>query len=146
MLRHNIEQQTTQALKQGDRELLETLRFLMASIKNSEIDLKREATDEEIMAIIQRQVKQHRESIDAYTKAGRTDLQEKEEKQLLILQQFLPTQLSEEELRTKVLEIVNQVPQDQRDFGRLMGLVMAQVKGKAEGGKVSQLIKQALES
>jgi hypothetical protein len=145
MLKQQIQDQANQALKKGDRELLETLRFLISAIQNAEIDLKKEATDEEVLAVIQRQVKQHRESVEAYEKAGRAELLNREQLQLQILEKFLPQQMSEEELRGEINRILSQLPQGENNFGKIIGLVMAQVKGKAEGGLVSRLIREIID-
>jgi hypothetical protein len=145
MLKQQIQDQANQALKKGDRELLETLRFLISAIQNAEIDLKKEATDKEVLAVIQRQVKQHRESVEAYEKAGRADLLNREQLQLQILQKFLPQQMPEEELKKEINRIIGQLPQGENNFGKIIGLVMAQVKGKAEGGLVSRLIREIID-
>lgn len=92
MLKSQIEQQIKEALKAGNRSLVETLRFLISAVKNAEIDLKRDATDEDVIMVVQKQVKQHRESIEAYKSAGRDDLFQAEQAQLEILQGFLPHQ------------------------------------------------------
>jgi uncharacterized protein YqeY len=145
MIKDQIEQQAKEALKAGNRQLVETLRFLISAIKNAEIDLKREANDEDVITVVQKQVKQHRESIEAYKQAGRDDLFLAEQAQLEILQGFLPKQISEEELRTIVLEAISLVPQEEKkNFGKVMKVVMEKVKGKAGGDLVAKIVKENL--
>lgn len=145
MLRQDIEQQMREALKAGNRELLDTLRFLFSAIKNAEIDWKREATDEDVVTVVQKQVKQHKESIEAFQKAGRLELAAKEESELNILVKYLPTQMGEDELRGIVVEAVSGLQEsDRKNFGKVMGAVMARVKGKAGGDLVSKIVKEVI--
>jgi len=145
MLKQDIEQQAKDALKAGDQLKLSTLRFLLAALQNEEIAKKRELSDEEVVALVQRQVKQHRESIEAFSKGGRSDLASKEEEELKILNTFVPQQLSDDELGKIVQEVINSFTEsDQKNFGKVMGAVMAKVKGKADGGKVSKIVKETL--
>jgi len=147
MLKQQIEDQARQALKNGEHHLLETLRFLLASIKNQEIDLKREATDEDVISVVQKQVKQRKESIEAYEKGGRPELAEKEKKELDILNKFLPAQLSEEELKATVIEAISSLSEmDKKNFGKVMGAVMGKVKGKTDGNTVSRMVKESISS
>jgi uncharacterized protein YqeY len=145
MLKQDIEQQAKDALKAGDQLKLSTLRFLLAALQNEEIAKKRELSDEEVVALVQRQVKQHRESIEAFSKGGRSDLASKEEEELKILNTFVPQQLSDDELGKIVQEVINSFTEsDQKNFGKVMGAVMAKVKGKSDGGKVSKIVKETL--
>lgn len=146
MLREQIEQQMKGALKTGDAFLLSTLRFLMASIKNLEIEKRAEATDEDVISVVQKQIKQHRESIEAYQKGGRKDLEEKEKYELGVLLKYLPAQMTEEEVRIVVAEVIGQLPEvDRKNFGKVMGAVMGRVRGKADGGMVSKVVKELLD-
>ena len=145
MLKQQIESEIKEAMKAGNREILETLRFLMASIKNYEIETQREATDEDVITMVQRQVKQHKESVEAFVKAGRTELAEKEKRELEILQKFLPAQMSEEEVKAVTVETISSLAEaDRKNFGKVMGAVMARVKGRAEGNMVGRVVKELL--
>ncbi|PIQ70214.1 glutamyl-tRNA amidotransferase [Candidatus Shapirobacteria bacterium CG03_land_8_20_14_0_80_40_19] len=144
MLKSQIEQQIKEALKAGDRRLVETLRFLISAVKNAEIDSRRDATDEDVVMVVQKQVKQHRESIEAFKSAGRDDLFQAEQAQLEILQGFLPRQLSEEEVRVIVQDTVSLLPEEEKNFGKVMGIIMGKVKGKAGGDLVSKIVKESL--
>ena len=145
MLRQDIESQMKDALKSGQRDLLETLRFLYSAIKNAEIDLHREATDEDVVTVVQKQVKQHKESIEAFRKAGRTELAAKEEAELNVLTKYLPVQMSEDELRGIAAEVISGLSdEDKKNFGKVMGAVMTKVKGKTDGSTVGRIVKELL--
>jgi len=145
MLKQDIEQKTKEALKAGDRDLLETLRFLLASINNFEIEKRGEVSDEDVISVVKKQVKQHRESIEAFTNANRLELVEKEQKQLDVLLSYLPQQLSYNEVKVIVKESFDSMPEtDKSNFGKIMASVMPKLKGKAEGNVVSQAVKEIL--
>ena len=130
-----------QAMKDGDKVRLGTIRFLRAEIKNFEID-HGEQDDAGIEKIVAKQVKQVKESMSEYKKGGRDDLLAAEAAKLKILEAYLPEQLSEDELKAIIDQVLraNDAPQ----MGPVIGQVMAQVQGKADGGKVAQLVKAAL--
>ncbi len=133
------------AMKSGDKERLSTIRMLISEIKKVQIDKKKELSDEEIIEIIQRYAKQRRESIKQYREAGREDLAEKEEKELKIVQEFLPEQLSEEEIEKIVDEVIAETgASSMKDMGKVMKIVMEKVKGRAEGSVVSSIVKKKL--
>lgn len=145
MLKNNLEQQMKEALKAGDQIRLSTLRLLLAAIKNEEIAQGREATDEDVVTVVRRQMKQRRESVEAFRQAGREELARKEEAELAILNTFVPQQLSEEEIRQIVKEVLDQLPETERNnFGRVMGATMSKVKGKADGNLVAKVVKELL--
>lgn len=145
MLKQNIEQQIIESLKGGDQLRLSTLRFLLSAIKNEEIAKQREATDEDVVAVVQKQVKQHHESIEAFENGGRPELASKERDEMAILNKFLPQQLQEEELRKIVEEVITTFPENEKNnFGKAMGAVMARVKGRAGGDLVSKVVKESL--
>lgn len=145
MLKQDIEQQIKESLKGGDQLRLSTLRFLLSAIKNEEIAKQHEATDEDVITVVQRQIKQRKESIEAFQKGGRTDLEQKERDEMAILNNFLPQQLSEEELRKVVSEIISQLPEGEKNnFGKVMGMVMGRVKGRTDGNIVSKVVKEVL--
>lgn len=145
MLKHQIEEQIKESLKSGDQMRLSTLRFLLASIQNEEIAKQKELTDEEVIAVVQKQIKQHHESVEAFQKGGRGDLEQKERAEIEILNKFVPQQMDEGEVRKTVLEVIAQLPEsDQINFGKVMGTVMARVKGKADGNAVSKVVRETL--
>ncbi len=144
-LKKKLESEMKEFLRAKDTLRLNTLRFLLAQIKNKEIDIRRELTDEEIFKVIQTLVKQRKESIDFSEKAGRTDLVDKEKEELKILESYLPKMLSDDEISNIIDEIANEIGANgSKDFGRLMKAVMAKVAGRAEGNKVNELVKKRL--
>lgn len=146
MLTRELRQSLTTALKANDRRRVDTLRFLLAAVQNTAIakyGAKGEEglTDADVLEVIKRQAKTHKESIDAFTKAGRTELAVKESEELVILEAYLPKQLTGEEIKALLSPVV---ATGETNFGKLMGLAMAAVKGKADGGRVSSILKQML--
>lgn len=145
MLKKQIEEQVKKALKEKDEARLSTLRFLLSFIQNEEIAKRRELTDEEVLSLIQRQIKQHKESIEAFEKGGRAELAEKEKRELEILMSFMPEQLSEEDLRKIVQEVRESLPAADKDnFGKIMGMVMGKVKGRVSGEEASRIVREIL--
>ena len=133
------------SLKSKNRDRLSVIRMLISEIKKEQIDKKRELSDDEIMAIIHRYAKQRRDAIEQYKKAGREDLVEKEEKELNIVLEFLPKQLTEEELETIIDKVIKNInAKSIKDMGKAMKVVMAEVKGKADGSKVNELVRKKL--
>ncbi len=130
-----------QAMKAGDKVKLGVVRFLRSEIKNFEID-NGEQDDAGIEKIIAKQVKQVKESIAEYQKAGRDDLVAEEEPKLKILKSYLPEQMSDEDLQKIVDEVLSSL--ENPEMGPTIGQVMAKVQGKADGGRVSSLVRQAL--
>lgn len=143
MLLDDIRSTIATAMKARDSVRVETLRFLLAGIRNVAIakygaESETKITDADVLDVIKKQVKTHNESVEAFTKAGRLELADTEKAQLAILESYLPTQLSDEELK-KLLEPVALVG---GDFGPMMGKAMAAVKGQADGSRVSAILKQ----
>lgn len=123
---------------------METLRFLIAAVRNAAIaqygsDAEKKLTEADIIDVVKRQVKTHRESIDAFTNAGRTELAQKETAQLDVLMGFLPKEISDEELKALLAPVV---AGGEKNFGLLMKSAMTAVAGKADGGRVAALLKQ----
>lgn len=134
-----------EAQKKRDEVVVSTLRMLLAAVKNAQIAKGNELTDEEVLGQIAKSAKQHRESIDAYEKGGRDDLVDKEKAELSVLEKFLPEQISEEEISRIVDEVINSTgAKGAGDIGRVMGQVMAKVKGQADGNVVSAVVKSKL--
>lgn len=145
MLKQQIEEEMKVALKAGEAVRLSTLRLLLSAINNESIALQKELTDENILKVIAHQVKQRREAIEAYERAGRSELAKQEGEEMAILNKFLPQQLSEDEVRKIVTEVISKLPENERNnFGKIMGAVMAQSKGKTDGNVVSKLVKEVL--
>ncbi len=133
------------AMKTGDKDRLNTIRLLRGQIKDAEISQQKELDEEEEIAVLANAAKKRRESILAFKNADRNDLVEKESKELEIIQKYLPEQLGSEEIE-KIVETAIQEAGAQtiKDPGKVMPLVMAKVKGRADGKVVSQVVKNKL--
>jgi uncharacterized protein YqeY len=134
-MKETILAQLKEAMKSGDKSRVTILRTLHAAIKQVEIDTQKELTDEEVQQVVQRQVKQLQDAITDFSAGGRTDLVEQNLVEIDILSTFLPEQLSDEALLAVVEEVVADHGID-TPFGQLMGAVMKQVSGKADGNRV----------
>lgn len=134
------------AMKAGDAARVSTLRMLKAELVNAAIDLRQASVDDaKALEVVRRQIKQHRESLEAFTKGNRRDLVDKESRELAILEGYLPPQMSEEAVRQIVRECVQASgASGPTDLGKVMKLVMERVKGRADGKRVNQLVVEAL--
>lgn len=134
-----------QALKSGEKLRLSTLRMLISSIKNESIEKRMELTDEEVITVIQREVKQRRNAIEEYKKGNRDDLVKQADEEIAFLEAYLPKQLSDEELEALVKETMAEVSiASPKEMGKLMAKLMPKVKGKADGNRVQAIVKQLL--
>ena len=148
LLKTRLSDEMKNAMRAKAAERLGTLRFLLAAIKQKEVDERRDLSDAEITAIIEKQVKQRRESILAYDQAGRTDTADAERAEIAVLQEFLPQAASEEEVSAVVAEAVAadaaQGVTGAPAMGKVMGLVKPKLAGRADMSEVSKLIKAQL--
>jgi hypothetical protein len=146
-LKERISEEMKAAMKSGDRVRLETLRTLRASLMEREIE-KRTAggmTPEDEIAVVMGAAKKRKESIEIFQKGGRADLAEQEAKELTILQEYLPRQMSEDELLGVIRGVIAETgAASAADFGKVMPAVIKQVKGKADGKLVQELVRKAL--
>ena len=127
------------------KERLSTLRMIMAAIKQKEVDERIELDDNQTISVLDKMAKQHRDSIEAYTKAERNDLVDQEESELKIIQEYLPTPVSDEEIATFISNaIADTGASNIKDMGKIMSLLKTNLQGKADMGKVSALVKQKL--
>ena len=133
------------AMKAQDKPALKAIRMILGAIKQKEIDERIDLDDNQVMAVIQKMVKQRKDSISQFSDAGRTDLVEVEEAELLIINNYMPKQLSEDEIEAAVVKAISDTGADSmKDMGKLMGILKGQLDGKADMGQVSQLIKSKL--
>ncbi len=140
-----LQEEMKKAMKSGEKDRLSTIRMLISEIKKVQIDKKKDLTDEEIIQLLQRYAKQRKEAIQQYKKANREDLVEKEEKELKVVEEFLPEQLSEEKIENIVQETIEEIGASSlKDMGKVMKVVMEKVKGRADGSIVSKIVKQKL--
>lgn len=133
------------AMKAKEKLRLETIRLIMAAIQNKEIELKKDLNDDDIIQILSTNAKQRRESMALFKKGGRTDLFNKEEKELDIILSFLPAQLNKSEIEDIVKETIADVnAQGMKDMGLVMKGIMPKVKGRADGGVVKGIVQEKL--
>ena len=129
-----------EALRSKDSIRLNTIRSIISATKNQEIDLRRELQDEEVLSLITREVKKRKEASSLYKQGGRTDLMEKEDQEQLILQAYLPEQVSEEVLRKRFQEVIEETVADgMQDFGKIMKVLVPEFKGKADNALIKDL-------
>ena len=133
------------AMKAQDKSALKAIRMILGAIKQKEIDERINLDDTQVLAVIQKMVKQRKDSISQFSDAGRTDLVEVEEAELSIINNYMPKQLSEAEIEVAVVKaIADSGANSMKDMGKLMGILKGQLDGKADMGQVSQLIKSKL--
>ncbi|CAC9433796.1 GatB/YqeY domain-containing protein [bacterium endosymbiont of Bathymodiolus sp. 5 South] len=144
-LKQRIIEDMKSAMKAKDKEGLKAIRMILGAIKQREVDERIELVDEQVLAVIQKMVKQRKDSISQFKDAGRTDLIEIEEAELVVINNYMPAQLSENDI-TKVVDkaIAESGASSMQDMGKLMGLLKAQLEGKADMGVVSTIIRSRL--
>lgn len=144
-LAERLQQDMKSALKNKEKEKLSTIRMVRAAIKKAEIDHKGPLNDEQIIEVIMREVKQRKDAVQEYEKAGRHDLVEKEKEELQILETYLPEPLTEEELTEIIQETIQQLGvTSKKEIGKVMKTVLPKVKGRAEGKAVNQIVQKLL--
>ena len=143
MIKNDIQQAINSALKERRETALKVLRFVMSQIKYGEIDKQKDLTDEEIVSLMQKEIKKRKEAIEMFKKGRRTDLVKDEEAQITVIQKFLPQQLTSEELEKIVNDTISETAD--KNMGKIIGLAMGKVKGKADGSAVSSLVRQKLQ-
>ncbi|MCO5113017.1 MAG: GatB/YqeY domain-containing protein [Bdellovibrionaceae bacterium] len=146
-LKEKILTDIKEAMKNKDTVVLSTLRFLNSAIKNKEIELRPNAiTDEDVVGVIKKSVKQRQDSIEQYEKAGRPELADNEKAELKILETYLPAQLSEDQIAVIVREAISATgASTMKDMGGVMSYVREKTGGNADNRLVSQIVKNALE-
>ena len=146
-LRDKLEDDIRESMRSRDQARLDALRFLKAAVQATEKDDGKSLDDARMVDVVFKQVNDRRESIRMFRQGNRTDLATKESAELKILEEYLPPQLGREELEKLILELVSEVGATSiRDKGKLMSQLMPQVKGKADGSVVNELVTQILES
>ena len=144
-LRDRITEDMKTAMRAKDAERLGTIRFLLAAIKQREVDERITLDDAQVVGVLDKMVKQRKDSITAFAQAGRTDLVDKETAEMKVLEGYLPQRLSADEVAAEVARIVKELgAAGPGDMGKVMGAVKAQLAGKADMGMVSAAVKAAL--
>ncbi len=144
-LKKKMDQEMILAAKAKDKIRLSALRMLKSGLHNREIDLKRELNEAEFLQLLSAMVKQRRDSIEQFARGGRTDLVEKEETELKVIQEFMPAPMSETELDAMIAEAIRETgAASVRDMGKVMATLMPKVTGKADGKMVGEKVKARL--
>lgn len=145
-LEERIEADLKEALKSKEAIRVSALRMLRAAMQNLAIEKRVEKLeDKDVISIISKQIKQHHDSIDGFTKGGRQDLVDKEKTELVILEAYMPKQLSPEELKAIIKSAIEKVgAKSKADMGEVMRAVMEETKGQADGKLISQLVSEEL--
>jgi uncharacterized protein len=146
-LKERITEDMKAAMRAKDAQRLGTIRLLTAAMKQKEVDERIELDDAAVIGIVDKMLKQRKDSIEAFEKAGRQDLADKEAAEIVVLQAYLPARLSAEEIAAEVKSIVAELgAKGPGDMGKVMGAAKARLAGKAEMGQVSAAVKAALAS
>jgi Uncharacterized conserved protein len=144
-LKARITEDMKSAMRAKDKDTLKAIRMILGAVKQKEVDDRIELNDAQVMSVIQKMVKQRKDSISQFKDAGRTDLVDVEEAELVIINNYMPEQLSEAEVAAAVDKaIADSGASSMQDMGKLMGLLKGQLDGKADMGAVSGLIRAKL--
>jgi hypothetical protein len=131
------------ARKAQDKDRTLVLGTILANLKNREIDLRRPATDEEVVEVLRKGIKIRREAIEQYKAGGRSDLADTEQAQIAVLEEFLPPAVDPEEIRAAVREVIAGGAQD---LGKVMGQIVPRYKGRADGKLINQIVREELQA
>ena len=141
-LKIQITEDMKSAMRSKDSSRLGTIRLLLAAIKQKEVDERIDLVDSDIISIIDKMLKQRRDSIEAFNKANRNDLVEKEESELKVLQEYMPQQLTEQEVEKSIVDAIENVgANSMKDMGAIMNILKPQLAGKTNMADVSKKIK-----
>jgi len=145
-LKEQIQNDLKKALKAKEKGKVSVLRMVNSEIKNEEIEKKEDLTDEDIIQIISKELKKRKEGVEEFKKAGREETVEEEERQIKVLEKYLPEQLEEDEVEELVEEVIEEVgASDMSDMGEVMKEIMPKVKGKADGNMVNKIVREKLQ-
>ncbi len=145
MLKERITREMKAAMKGGDKARLGVIRLILAALKQVEVDERIELDDDRVVAILDKMVKQRRDSVEQYEKAGRTELAEQEKYEIAVIREFLPQPLSDEEIEALVDEAIAAVgATSMKEMGKVMGQLKPKLQGRADMGAVSALVRQKL--
>ena len=145
-LEERIQKDLVTAMKNHQENALAALRSIKTAIQNEKTNgTYHELTDADVVGLIQKLVKQHKESMDIYSQAGRDELADKEQKEMLVLMEYVPKQLTEEEVEEKVKEIIAETgASSMKDMGKVMAAVMPETKGRADGKEINSIARALL--
>jgi uncharacterized protein YqeY len=144
-LKNQLREALTEALKSGETQRKTTLRMALASIKNAEVEAREDLGEDLVLNLLQKEVKARQETIEGAKKADRPDLIEKAEQEIKILNEFLPQQLSADELKVIVQEAIQESgASSMAEIGKVMGALMPKIRGKADGKLANQIVRELL--
>jgi len=144
-LKEKIMDDLKKAMKERKEVKVRTLRMVIASIKNWEVENTKEIDDDGMIAVLLKEAKRRKEAIEEYRKAGREDLAKAEEEELKIIESYLPERMSEEEIKELVLKTIEEVKATSpKDLGKVMKVIMPKVKGRADGKLVNEMVRKIL--
>jgi uncharacterized protein YqeY len=145
-LAERLNEDMKSAMKSGEKFKLSVIRMIRASLKNIEIDQRRELTEQDVLDVLNREVKQRKDAAVDFEKAGREDLVDQLTKELEVILEYLPQQLTEEEIKAIVQQTIVEVGVSSKaEMGKLMGALMPKVKGRADGKLVNTIVQQSLQ-
>ena len=145
-IRHLLDEAVKSSMRERNKERTSTLRMAISEIKKDEIDKQTELSAEDSIKIIQRMIKQRKESSSQFSEAGRNELAAKEDAEILILEEFLPEQMSESEIEALVIEAIQTTgAQEPQDIGKVMGFLKSKISVNADMGLVSKIVKNRLQ-
>ncbi|GFP31751.1 uncharacterized protein HKBW3S42_00058 [Candidatus Hakubella thermalkaliphila] len=146
LLKERVIQDMQNSLKKGDKIRLSTMRLLLSEIKNLEKEKRiSDLSDDDVLSVVRREIKRRDQALEEFRKTDRKDLVDKEERERQILEEYLPVQLSQEELEAMVRRVMQETgASSSREMGKVMGRMMQEVKGKADGKRVRQIVESLL--
>lgn len=145
LLKERLMEDMKDAMKKGEQIKLSAIRMVRAGIKNKEIELIRELKDEDVIDVIKTAIKQRKDSFAQFLSGKRMDLAEREKKEIEILSVYLPEQMGEEDIRKRVREVILETgASTSRDMGRVMKLIMPELKGRADGQLINKVVQEML--
>jgi uncharacterized protein len=144
-LTEQVRSDMTAAMKAQDKDRLSTIRMLQSALKNEQINVGHELSDEEALSVIRKAVKQRQDSIEQYTKGNRPELAEKERSEMELLKAYMPPELTDSEIEDGVREIITATgAQSKKDMGKVMKEATARYKGRVDGKKVQEIVSRLL--
>ena len=144
MIANDLSKLIGEAMKQRDKVRRTTLQLLKSELHNEEIAKQHQLTEDEELVVVRREAKKRKDAIEAFAKAGNNERAESEKQELLVLQEFLPKELSEVEIEKVVLEVMSEIDSSASNMGRIIGEVVKRTEGRADGGIVSKIVRSRI--
>ena len=146
-LKDEINKEMKAAMKSRDKDRLKTIRLILSEIKRVEVDERITVDDQRTLSILAKMIKQRRDSIVQYDSAGRTELSKIETDEIIVINEFLPEALTDDEINNLIEKAISETgAESMKDMGRVMGIIRPQIQGRADAGEVSKRVKEALNS